>query len=88
MRRDDDLISRSDARRAKSQGERGCAGCDADAVLNATIPSELFLEALHLFAEDEAASREDTIEGGAKVLHQIVVVAGQADERNVCAIRG
>ena len=75
MGRDDHLVVRAHAGREQGEGEGGGARVDPDAMLGFAELGELRLEPLHLDAEDEAAVREDPLEGRPQLIGDRFVVA-------------
>src|SRR6266508_3631677 len=81
-RRRDDLVAGADPERRERQPERVGARRDAERPADAAQGRQLALQRLTFGAEDELARVEDARDGGAQLLPERRVLAGQVDERD------
>lgn len=82
MRRDDDLIARTDPGGPERQHERRGARGHPDRVLHVAIRRELRLKGLDLLPEGECAGAEQAAEDCAQLFGERRVLTAEGDERD------
>src|SRR5438093_6105766 len=80
--RGDDLVARLHPHRQQGQMQGARARVHGHAVLDATVCSELLLEARDLLAENERRRSADAVQRGQNVLSEAVVLRLQVEVRN------